>query len=139
MQWTGAGRELAHLLSCARHFQLTNIEIEVFPVRRDSAHAFSSLTSLAQGSDLEQRPLAFNQVLNLIKTIRSKRRRPVTFIGISRTGLTTNMARQIARTIAYLPTNTITGPVPLLEMQKEVERDSKPRNRLPVLLMISIN
>jgi hypothetical protein len=126
MQWTGADREFAHLLSCARHFQLTSIEIEVFPVRRDPPieHAFSSLTILVQGSDLEQRPLAFNQVLNLIRTIRSKRRRPVTFIGISRTGLTTNIARQIARTIAYLPTNTITGPVPLLEMQKVVERDS---------------
>ena len=63
------------------------------------------------------------QALNFIslRTIRSTKCL-VTFMGISRTGLTTNMARQITRTIAFLPTNTITGPGPVLEMKKVVAR-----------------
>ena len=85
-------------------------------------HALSDLTRVVQGSDLEQRPLAFEQVLKFIRTIRSTRRRPVTFIGISRTGLNTNMVRQIVRTIAYLPPKTGTGPGPVLEMQKVFAR-----------------
>ena len=90
-------------------------------------HAWSGLTILrvrrvVQGSDLEQRPLAFEQVLKFIRTIRSTRRRPVTFIGISRTGLNTNMVRQIVRTIGYLPPKTGTGPGPVLEMQKVFAR-----------------
>ena len=84
-------------------------------------HALSDLTRVVQGSDLEQRPLAFEQVLKFIRTMRSTHRRPVTFIGITRTGLTSNMVRQIGRTIALLPTKTI-GPVPVLEMQKVFER-----------------
>ena len=32
MQWTGADRKLEHLLSLARHFQITSIDIEVFRV-----------------------------------------------------------------------------------------------------------
>ena len=50
------------------------------------------------GSDrsyLERRTLAFDQVLKFIRTIRSSGRRPVTFIRISRTGLTTDMVRKI--------------------------------------------
>ena len=95
------------------------------PIRIE--HAWSGLTILrvrrvVLGSDLEQRPLAFEQVLKFIRTIRSTRRRPVTFIGISRTGLNTNMVRQIVRTIAYLPTKTGTGPGPVLEMQKVFAR-----------------
>jgi hypothetical protein len=120
MQWTGADRELAHLLALARHFQITSIEIEVFCVQY-LEHALSDLTRVVQGSDLEQRPLAFEQVLKFIRTMRSTHRRPVTFIGITRTGLTSNMVRQIGRTIALLPTKTI-GPVPVLEMQKVFER-----------------
>jgi hypothetical protein len=37
MQWTGADRELAHLLASARHFQITSIEIEVFCVQNTSS------------------------------------------------------------------------------------------------------
>ena len=78
------------------------------------------VVALVQGMDLNARPLAFEQVLKFIRTIRSTGRRPVKFIGISRTGLTTNMVRQIARAIAFLPTNTHADSAPILEMQKVV-------------------
>ena len=123
MQWTGADRELAHSLLLARHFQITSIECEVFRLRSSSMLGAALQFCVVQGSDLEQRPLAFEQVLKFIRTIRSTRRRPVTFIGISRTGLNTNMVRQIVlQTIAYLPTKTGTGPGPVLEMQKVFTR-----------------
>jgi hypothetical protein len=122
MQWTGADRELAYSLLLARHFQITSIEFEVFRLRSSSMLGAALQFCVVQGSDLEQRPLAFEQVLKFIRTIRSTRRRPVTFIGISRTGLNTNMVRQIVRTIAYLPPKTGTGPGPVLEMQKVFAR-----------------
>ena len=86
--------------------------------------AWSSLTLLhvVQGSELEGHPFAFEQVLKFIKTMRSSGRRPVTFIGITRTGLTSDMVRQISRAIAILPTNTVKGAPPILEMQKVVFR-----------------
>ena len=117
MQWTGA-------LLLARHYQITSIEFEVFRFRPSESSMLGAALQfcVVQGSDLEQRPLAFEQVLKFIRTIRSTRRRPVTFIGISRTGLNTNMVRQIVRTIAYLPTKTGTGPGPVLEMQKVFAR-----------------
>ena len=120
MQWVGSDRDAARFWSWARHFQIQSIETEVFRVRPWSMLAWSSLTLLhvVQGSDLERRPLAFDQVLRFIKTIRSSGRRPVTFIGISRTGLTTDMVRQISRAIALLPTNTFKGAPSILEMQK---------------------
>ena len=125
MQWTGADRELAYSLLLARHFQITSIECEVFRLRSSSMLGAALQFCVVQGSDLEQRPSAFEQVLKFIRTIRSTRRRPVTFIGISRTGLNslnTNMVRQILRTIAQLPTKTSTGPGPVLEMQKVFAR-----------------
>ena len=84
----------------------------------------SSLTVLhvVQGSNLERLPLAFDQLLKFIKTMRSSGRRPVTFIGISRTGLTTNMVRQISRAIAFLPTKTFKHAPSILEMQKVIVR-----------------
>ena len=84
----------------------------------------SSLTLLhvVQGSELEGHPLAFEQLLKFIKTMRSSGRRPVTFIGITRTGLTSNMVRQISTAIAFLPTNTFEGAPTILEMQKVVFR-----------------
>jgi hypothetical protein len=126
MQWIGSDRDAARFWSSARHFQIQNIETEVFPVRPWSVLAWSSLTLLhvVQGSDLEGRPLAFDQLLKFIKTMRSsgRRARPVTFIGISRTGLTSNMVRQISSAIAFLPTNTFKGAPSILEMQKVVVR-----------------
>jgi hypothetical protein len=77
---------------------------------------------VVQGMDLEQRPLAFDQVLKFIRTIRSTGRRPVKFIGISQTSLTADMVSQIARAIAFLPTNTTTDSATILEMQKVVAR-----------------
>ena len=77
---------------------------------------------VVQGMDLEQRPLAFEQVLKFIRTIRSTGRRPVKFIGISQTSLTADMVSQIARAIAFLPTNTTTDSATILEMQKVVAR-----------------
>ena len=67
--------------------------------------AWSSLTLLrmVQGSDLEWRHLACDQVLKFIRTIRASGRHPVAFIGISRTGLTSDMVRRISRAIALLP------------------------------------
>ena len=86
--------------------------------------AWSSLTLLhvVQGSELVGNPQAFDQLLKFIKTMRSSGRRPVTFIGITRTGLTSDMVRQISRAIAILPTNTVKGAPPILEMQKVVFR-----------------
>ena len=86
----------------------------------------SSLTLLhvVQGSELEGHPLAFDQLLKFIKTMRSSGLRPVTFIVITRTGLTSNMVRQISRAIAFLPTNTFKGAPPILEMQKVVSLSS---------------
>ena len=124
MQWMGSDRDAAVFWSSARHFQITSIEFAVFCGRPSCMLPWGGLTLLrvVQGSDLEQRPFAFDQVLKFISTIRSIGRRPVTFIGISRTGLNTNMVRQIVRTIAYLPTKTGTGPGPVLEMQKVFAR-----------------
>jgi hypothetical protein len=126
MQWIGSDRDAARFWSSARHFQIQSIESEVFRVRPWSVPAWSSLTLLhvVQGSDLEGRPLAFDQLLKFIKTMRSsgRRARPVTFIGISRTGLTSNMVRQITSAIAFLPTNTFKGAPSILEMQKVVVR-----------------
>ena len=124
MQWIGSDRDAARFWSSARHFQIQSIETEVFRVRPWSVLAWSSLTLLhvVQGSDLEGRPLAFDQLLKFIKTMRSSGRRAVTFIGISRTGLTSNMVRQISRAIAFLPTNTFKGAPSILEMQKVVVR-----------------
>jgi hypothetical protein len=121
MQWIGSDRDAARFWSWARHFQLQSVETEVFRVRPWSVLAWSSLTLLlhvVQGSNLERLPLAFDQVLKFIKTIRSSGRRPVTFIGISCTGLTTDMVRQISRAIAFLPTNIFEGAPSILEMQK---------------------
>ena len=112
MQWIGSDRDAARFWSSsARHFQIQTIETEVFRVRPWSTLAWSSLTLLhvVQGSELEGHPLAFDQLLKFIKTMRSSGRRPVTFIGISRTGLTSNMVRQISTAIAFLPTNTFKG------------------------------
>ena len=124
MQWIGSDRDAARFWSSARHFQIQSIETEVFRVRPWSVLAWSSLTLLhvVQGSDLEGRPLAFDQLLKFIKTMRlsGRRARPVTFIGISRTGLTSNMVRQISRAIAFLPTNTFKGAPSILEMLKAV-------------------
>ena len=78
------------------------------------------LLRAVQGSDLEQRPFAFDQVLKFIRTIRSAGRRPVTFIGISRTGLTAEMVRQITRAIVTLPTSTNADSGTFLEMQQVV-------------------
>ena len=126
MQWIGSDRDSARFWSSARHFQIQSIETEVFRVRPWSTLAcqWSSLTLLhvVQGSELEGHPLAFEQLLKFIKTMRSSGRRPVTFIGITRTGLTSNMVRQISRAIAFLPTNTFEGAPPILEMQKVVFR-----------------
>ncbi len=124
MQWVGFDHDAARFWSWARHFHIQSIETEVFRVLPWSMLAWSSLTLLhvVQGSDLEQRPLAFDQVLKFIRTIRSSGWRPVTFIGISRTGLTTDMVRQISRAIAFLPTNTFKGAPSILEMQKVVVR-----------------
>ena len=125
MQWIGSDRDAARFWSWARHFQLQSVETEVFRVRPWSVLAWSSLTLLlhvVQGSNLERLPLAFDQVLKFIKTIRSSGRRPVTFIGISCTGLTTDMVRQISRAIALLPTNNFEGAPSILEMQKVVVR-----------------
>jgi hypothetical protein len=110
--------------SSARHFQIYSIETEVVRVRPSSTLAWSGLTLLrvVQGMDLEQRPLAFDQVLKFIRTIRSTGRRPVKFIGISQTSLTADMVSQIARAIAFLPTNTTTDSATILEMQKVVAR-----------------
>ena len=108
MQWIGPDHDAARFWSSARHFQIQSIETEVFRVRPWSMLAWSSLTLLhvVQGSELEGHPLAFEQLLKFIKTMRSSGRRPVTFIGITRTGLTSNMVRQISTAIAFLPTNT---------------------------------
>ena len=126
MQWIGSDRDAARFWSSARHFQIQSIETEVFRVRPWSVLAWSSLTLLhvVQGSALEGHPLAFDQLLKFIKTMRSsgRRARPVTFIGISRTGLTSNMVRQISSAIAFLPTNTFKGAPSILEMQKVVVR-----------------
>ncbi len=126
MQWIGSDRDAARFWSSARHFQIQSFETEVFRVRPWSVLAWSSLTLLhvVQGSALEGRPLAFDQLLKFIKTMRSsgRRARLVTFIGISRTGLTSNMVRQISRAIAFLPTNTFKGAPSILEMQKVVVR-----------------
>ena len=126
MQWIGSDRDAARFWSSARHFQIQSIETEVFRVRPWSVLAWSSLTLLhvVQGSQLEGHPLAFEQLLKFIKTMRSsgRRARPVTFIGISRTGLTSNMVRQISSAIAFLPTNTFKGAPSILEMQKVVVR-----------------
>jgi len=126
MQWIGSDRDAARFWSSARHFQIQSIETEVFRVRPWSVLAWSSLTLLhvVQRSELERRPLAFDQLLKFIKTMRSsgRRARPVTFIGITRTGLTSNMVRQISEAIAFLPTNTFKGAPSILEMQKVVVR-----------------
>jgi hypothetical protein len=124
MQWIGSDRDAARFWSSARHFQIQSIETEVFRVMPWSTLAWSSLTLLhvVQGSEMEGNPLAFDQLLKFIKTMRSSGRRPVTFIGITRTGLTSNMVRQISRAIAFLPTNTFKGAPPILEMQKVVFR-----------------
>jgi hypothetical protein len=110
--------------SSARHFQIYSIETEVVRVRPSSVLAWSGLRLLrvVQGMDLEQRPLAFDQVLKFIRTIRSTSRRPVKFIGISQTCVTADMVRQIARAIAFLPMNTTTDSATILEMQKVVAR-----------------
>ena len=124
MQWIGSDRDAARFWSWARYFQMQSIETEVFRAMPWSMLAWSSLTLLhvVQGSELEGHPLAFDQLLKFIKTMRSSGRRPVTFIGITRTGLTSDMVRQISRAIAFLPTNTFKGAPPILEMQKVVFR-----------------
>jgi hypothetical protein len=122
MQWMGSDRDAAVFWSSARHFQITSIEFAVFCGRPSCMLPWGGLTLLrvVQGSDLEQRPFAFDQVLKFIRTIRSIGRRPVTFIGLSRTGLTADMVRHITRAIVLLPTSTSADPATFLEMQQVV-------------------
>ena len=116
--------DLGDLLCMTRHNQIISVEIEVVGLRPSSMLEAALLTlCVLQGTDLQQRPLAFDQVLKFIRNSRSIGRRLVKFIGISQTGLTTDMVRQITRAIASLPANTVPDcPSPRLEMQKVVAR-----------------
>ena len=122
MHFVGSDRDAALFWLSARHFQYYSIETEVFRVSPSIAWSCLTLLRVVQGMDLEQRPIAFEQVLNFIRTIRSTGRRPVKFIGITRTSLTADMVRQIARAIAFLPTITTGDSATILEMQKVVAR-----------------
>ena len=70
-----------------------------------------------QGTVFDQLKQSFHQLLFFVREMRSLDRRPVTFIGIAQTGLTTVMVHRIARAIESLPVNNTTPPT-ILEMQK---------------------
>jgi hypothetical protein len=112
--------DLGDFLCMARHNQIISVEIEVVSLRPSGMlEAFLLTLCVLQGTDLQQLPLAFGQVHKFISNSRLLTGRSlVKFIGISQTGLTTDMVRQIAQAIASLPANTVTGPSPRLEMQK---------------------
>ena len=71
-----------------------------------------------QGAVFDQRKQSFFQLLFFISKMRVSGRRPVSFIGISRTGLTKIMVYRIARAIRTLPIQIYEFPPTILEMQK---------------------
>jgi hypothetical protein len=123
MQWMGSDTDAASFWSSARHFQITSIKVLVFRVRQSSrklAWSGLMLMHMVQGSNLEQWPFAVYEVLKFIRTIRLTGWSPVTFIGISRTGLTAKMVCQITRAIVLLPMSTNPDSETFLEMQQVV-------------------
>ena len=81
---------------------------------------FHLTSRLVQGALLSHLKQSFFQLLFFITEMRDNGRRPVRFIGISRTGLTKIMILRIARAIRTLPIliQNYGYPPTILQMQK---------------------
>ncbi len=69
-----------------------------------------------QGSSLDKMPLAFSELLTMLKEMRGDGRRRMQFIGLTRTGITLPMALQIAAALTSLPSRGPEDEEEVLEM-----------------------
>ena len=63
-------------------------------------------------------PLAFGEIVAMIAAMRANGRRRMKLIGLTRTGITSSMAHQIAQAVRFLPPRGEENEEEVLEMQQ---------------------
>ena len=111
---------VAQLVRMSRHVQIYSLELMVrphFPLSLPGVLGSDPVVCL-QGSPLDTMPLAFGEIVAMIAAMRANGRRRMKLIGLTRTGITSSMAHQIAQAVRFLPLHGEENEEEVLEMQQ---------------------